>query len=113
MLRRGLESVEVIAERPQRVLVEGSDDGFVFDAQSCKFYSFRLIGRSAMDARFFHLATVFRLTCNAGRRPQDSLGSVVSLDAPLLSWCSLLRDIMPSPPMRVLQKSQLRVEPNC
>lgn len=55
----GLERVEAIVQRQQRVPPESDDHRLVLDRQYGR--SGRLKGRSAVDVRRFHLATVFWL----------------------------------------------------
>ena len=53
------------------------------------FASFGPVGRSAVDVRFFHFATVFWLIPWRRSRPSGSLDYAVSLDGPPLSlWRS-------------------------
>ena len=57
----GLQGIEAVVERQQRVLAEGDDDGLVLERQNRGLGSFGPVGRSATEVRRFHLATVFWL----------------------------------------------------
>jgi hypothetical protein len=56
---RSLECVEAIVQRQQRVLVESYEDVFLLNSQTVDLGMLGPIRRSAVDSRFFHLATVF------------------------------------------------------
>jgi len=53
--------MEAIVQRQPRVPANGNDDGFVFDDKTEDFASAGPVGRSLIELRFFHLATVFWL----------------------------------------------------
>ena len=61
MRDRGLERVEAVVQRQQRVAPESDDHGFVLDRKHVERGALGPVGRSVTAVRVFHLATVFWL----------------------------------------------------
>jgi hypothetical protein len=59
--KRGLEGVEAVVQRQQRVAAEGHKDGLVLDRQDRRSGLLGPVRRSEMEVRFLHLATVLGL----------------------------------------------------
>ncbi len=61
MRDRGLQGIEAVVERQQRVLAEGHDNGLVPADRTVDFGVVGPVGRSLTEVRRFHFATVFGL----------------------------------------------------
>jgi hypothetical protein len=62
MRDRGLQGVQTVVERQQRMFAKIHDDGFLFYQKNGRSGNGGPVRRSAVDSCFFQFATVFGLT---------------------------------------------------